>query len=106
MRYQDGVVSFKRLYYGSCGEPIQYGKHNLRYVPGTRPVRLKYVNSPNGTVRNDAKQISFFLEERVSKLETRSRWGTRGTVRGTFCFARFGCRSDHKFGRTNQQGRS
>ena len=61
--YQDGVVSFKRLYYGSCGEPIQYGKHNLRYVPGTRPVRLKYVNSPNGTVRNDAKQISFFLEQ-------------------------------------------
>jgi len=61
--YYGGVVSFKHLYYGNSGEPIRYGKHDLRYVPGTRPVRLKYVNSPNGTVRNDAKQISFFLEQ-------------------------------------------
>ena len=61
--YHGSLVSFKRLYYGTRGEPIRYGKHNLRYVPGTRPVRLKYVDSPNGTVRNDAKQISFFLEQ-------------------------------------------
>ncbi len=61
--YYGGVVSIKHLYYGSSGEPIRYGQHDLRYVPGTRPVRLKYVNSPNGTVRNDAKQISLFLEQ-------------------------------------------
>jgi len=59
---QRSVVAGKRLWYRERGEPIQYGTHKLRYVPGTRPVRLKYVNSPDVMVRNDATQISFFLD--------------------------------------------
>jgi len=55
-------VKAKRLWYRDRGEPIQYGQHRLRYVPGTRPVRLKYQDSPDVTVRNDVKQIYFFLE--------------------------------------------
>jgi FkbM family methyltransferase len=56
------VIAAKRLWYRERGEPIQYGPHNLRYLPGSRPVRLKYANSPDVAVRNDVKQISFFLE--------------------------------------------
>lgn len=55
-------MATKRLWYRERGEPIHYGPHKLRYVPGTRPARLKYVNSPDVTVRNDVTQIIFFLE--------------------------------------------
>lgn len=56
------VITAKRLWYGGRGEPITYGKHRLRYEPGTRPVRLKYVESEDAVVRNDARQIQFFVE--------------------------------------------
>jgi len=56
------VVAAKRLWYRERGEPIQYGSHKLRYLPGTRPVRLKYEDSPDVTVRNDVTQINFFLD--------------------------------------------
>ena len=70
--YHGSLVSFKRLYYGNGGEPIRYGKHNLRYVPGTRPVRLKYVNSLNGTVRYDAKQTVMVISNTGDKAITPS----------------------------------
>jgi FkbM family methyltransferase len=60
--FQGSVIAAKRLWYRERGEPIQYGPHKLRYLPGTRPVRLKYVNSPDVTVRNDVMQINFFLD--------------------------------------------
>lgn len=60
--FHHSVISAKRLWFGDRGEPIQYGRHKLRYVPGTRPVRLEYINSPDVTVSNDARQIKFFLE--------------------------------------------
>lgn len=60
--FHRGVVAAKNLWYREHGEPIQYGPHKLRYVPGTRPVRLKYVNSPDAVVRNDVMQIYFFLD--------------------------------------------
>ena len=60
--FHKGVIEAKRLWYRGLGEPIQYGDHQLRYVPGTRPVRLKYIDSPDVIVRNDAHQIKFFLE--------------------------------------------
>lgn len=52
----------KTIRYLNRGEPIHYGSHKLRYIPGTRPVRLKYINSPIGIVKNDARQIQFFLD--------------------------------------------
>lgn len=57
-----GVAEAKRILFGRRGDPIRYGDHKLRYVPGTRPVRLKYLNSTDATVRNDVLQINFFLE--------------------------------------------
>jgi FkbM family methyltransferase len=56
------IVAAKRAWYGHRGEPIQYGPHLLRYVPGTRPVRLKHANSPDFIVRNDVKQTLFVIE--------------------------------------------
>ncbi len=56
------VIEAKRLWYRDRGEPIQYGEHKLRYLPGTRPVRLRYIDSPDVTVRNDVRQIKFFLD--------------------------------------------
>jgi FkbM family methyltransferase len=52
----------KKVWYGSRGEPIQYGSHHLRYVVGSRPVRLKYALSSDVVARNDAAQIQFFLD--------------------------------------------
>jgi FkbM family methyltransferase len=60
--FHRGVTQAKRLWYGDRGEPIQYREHKLRYVSGTRPVRLKYIDSPDLTVRNDVRQIGFFLD--------------------------------------------
>lgn len=56
------ITVAKRLYFGSRGEPIQYGPHKLRYLVGSRPVRLKYTSSSDIVARNDAKQIQFFVD--------------------------------------------
>lgn len=63
---QNGVLAAKKLFYGERGEPISYGPHHLSYLPGTRPLRLEYINSEDVTVRNDAKQLKFFLDN-ISK---------------------------------------
>lgn len=59
---QAGIIKSKKLWYRNRGERIEYGGHKLRYVPGTRPVRLKYSNSPDVVVRNDVKQMQFVIE--------------------------------------------
>jgi FkbM family methyltransferase len=56
------VRTAKTLWFGTRGEPIEYGSHKLRYVVGSRPVRLKYATSNDAVARNDAKQIQFFLD--------------------------------------------
>lgn len=60
--WHNTVISAKNYWYGKRGEPITYGRHRLRYIPGTRPVRLKYVDSADLVVRNDARQLQFFVE--------------------------------------------
>ncbi len=60
--YHQSVISLKQIFYQDRGEPVDYGEHKLRYIPGTRPVRLKYIDSKIGTVRNDAKQTKYFLD--------------------------------------------
>jgi FkbM family methyltransferase len=56
------VTAAKKLWYGARGEPISYGSHRLRYLVGSRPVRLKFESSSDVVARNDAKQIRFFLD--------------------------------------------
>ena len=56
------IMAAKKLLYARKGEPIKYGSHKLRYLPGTRPIRLSYLNAPDITNRNDARQVQFFLD--------------------------------------------
>jgi FkbM family methyltransferase len=56
------VKTAKSLWFGERGEPIEYGPHKLRYLVGSRPVRLRYATSSDVVARNDAKQIQFFLD--------------------------------------------
>lgn len=52
----------KSIIYGQRGEPYRLGNLVLRYAPGTRPVRLKYKNSTNDNVANDALQVEFLYK--------------------------------------------
>ena len=50
------VLAAKKAFYGRRGEPYRIAGLSLRYVPGTRPVRLRYLHSPTGA-RYDALQV-------------------------------------------------
>jgi FkbM family methyltransferase len=56
------VLTLKGLLYGRRGEPYRIGAHTLRFVPGTRPVRLRYRNSPNDVTRYDALQLQYLAD--------------------------------------------
>jgi FkbM family methyltransferase len=51
------VLGLKRVLYAARGEPYRIGGHILRYLPGTRPVRIRYAGSTNSNVRYDALQV-------------------------------------------------
>ena len=52
----------KRTLFANRGEPYRFGNEILRFLPGTRPVRLKYRHSTNGINRNDALQVALVLD--------------------------------------------
>jgi FkbM family methyltransferase len=56
------ALRLKELVWGRRGEPYPISGHVLRYAPGTRPVRTRYVTSPNPAVRYDAMQAQLFAE--------------------------------------------
>src|ERR1700758_4628848 len=57
MRFQHRILfELKRAIYGRKGEPYRIAGQTLRYLPGTRPVRTRYADSPNSNVRYDALQ--------------------------------------------------
>lgn len=56
-RYQAAVRAAKQLFYGARGEPYRIGGHTLRFVPGTRPTRLKYANAEDWVARYDALEL-------------------------------------------------
>jgi FkbM family methyltransferase len=53
------VNAAKSLLYGRKGEPYSFAGRKLYFVPGTRPIRLSHVNSPNAVNRYDALQIAW-----------------------------------------------
>jgi FkbM family methyltransferase len=57
------ALALKQIIYRRRGEPYVVGRHTLRYVPGTRPVRLRYKSSDNDVVRYDALQVELFAVE-------------------------------------------
>jgi len=63
------VLGLKRLIYSRRGEPYRVKGHTLRYLPGTRPVRLSYIHSQNAVVRYDALQVQL-LSTQLSEGDT------------------------------------
>lgn len=51
------VLRVKDIFYGRSGEPYHIRGLELRYLPGTRPVRLDHSRSSNDGVRYDALQV-------------------------------------------------
>ena len=52
------VLALKRFIWGKRGEPyVIPDRAHLRYLPGTRPVRMSYANSSNDNNRYDALQF-------------------------------------------------
>jgi FkbM family methyltransferase len=56
MFHHELVLGLKQFLYGARGEPYRIAGQTLRYLPGTRPVRTCYAESPNSNVRYDALQ--------------------------------------------------
>lgn len=59
------VLAAKACFYAGRGEPYRVGSKTLRFVPGTRPVRLRYQNSENSVNRYDAMQLAWLLDNLV-----------------------------------------
>lgn len=56
-KYQAAVRAAKNAFYGARGEPYGIAGHSFRFVPGTRPTKLKYANSDNWVARYDALEL-------------------------------------------------
>jgi FkbM family methyltransferase len=82
------VLALKRLLYGRCGEPYRIEGHTLRYMPGTRPVRLRYVHSRNSVVRYDALQVqllSSHLAEGDTAIDIGAHCGQYSILMAAMC---------------------
>jgi FkbM family methyltransferase len=55
------TLTAKKWLFGRRGEPYRIGDKTLRFVPGTRPVRLRYQTAQNGVNRFDALQLAWLL---------------------------------------------
>lgn len=55
------VLRVKWVLYGRRGEPYRIEEQTLRYLPGTRPVRLRYSRSQNCIARYDALQVAWLI---------------------------------------------
>ena len=45
------VLGLERALYGRRGEPYRIAGHTLRYMPGTRPVRPRYIHFADDALR-------------------------------------------------------
>jgi FkbM family methyltransferase len=82
------VLGLKRAFYGQRGEPYQIEGHTLRYVPGTRPIRLRYTRSQNGVARYDALQVAWFsthLTEGDTAVDIGACYGTYSVLMAAKC---------------------
>jgi len=59
---QAAVSVVKKVWYAGRDETFDVGELQLRYVPGTHPVRPSYRDDPNMTVRGDARRVEYFAD--------------------------------------------
>lgn len=62
------MLSAKQLVYGRHGEPYEFAGQTLRFIPGTRPVRRKYLHSANWVNRDDVLEI-LWLETQLRESD-------------------------------------
>ena len=82
------AAGFKRLYYGRRGEPYHIPGQTLRYLPGTRPVRLRYIGSDNAVVRYDALQVQLLstqLNEGDTAIDIGAHHGVYSVIMAARC---------------------
>ena len=56
------ILAAKGWLFAGRGEPYRIGDKTLRFVPGTRPVRLRYKAAQNDVNRYDAMQLGWLLD--------------------------------------------
>ena len=85
---QQFIIGLKRAFYGKRGEPYRFGGHTLRYLPGTRPIRLRYVHSSNSVNRYDALQIIWLdhhLKEGDTAIDVGAHYGVYSLLMAAKC---------------------
>jgi FkbM family methyltransferase len=78
----------KEILYGRRGEPYRFAGQVLRYVPGTRPIRLHYLNSRNSVNRYDALQVTWLdshLKEGDSAIDVGAHYGVYSILMAAKC---------------------
>jgi FkbM family methyltransferase len=84
----DFVVALKRFLYGRRGEPYRIDGHTLRYLPGTRPVRLRYTRSQNRVARYDSLQVAWLsshLTEGDTAIDIGAHYGSYSILMAAKC---------------------
>jgi FkbM family methyltransferase len=82
------ALKLKCALYGQRGEPYRIQGHTLRYVPGTRPVRLRYARSQNDVARFDALQVlwlSTHLDEGDTAVDIGAYYGMYSILMAAKC---------------------
>jgi len=84
----DIANSLKSLIYARSGEPYTINGHTLRYMPGTRPVRLRYLNSTNRNTRYDALQVKWLadnLRQGDTAIDIGAHYGVYSILMAAMC---------------------
>jgi len=82
------VVGLKRALYGRRGEPYRFAGKTLRYLPGTRPIRLRYIHSSNSVNRYDAMQVIWLdrhLKEGDTAVDVGAHYGVYSLLMAAKC---------------------
>jgi FkbM family methyltransferase len=82
------VLGLKWALYGRRGEPYRIEEQTLRYLPGTRPVRLRYTSSRSSVVRYDALQVAWLsshLREGDTAVDIGAHYGSYSILMAAKC---------------------
>jgi FkbM family methyltransferase len=82
------VIGLKSAIYGRRGEPYHIEGQTLRYLPGTRPIRLRYRTSRHAVARYDALQIAWLtthLKEGDTAIDIGAHHGVMSVLMAAKC---------------------
>jgi FkbM family methyltransferase len=85
------VLAAKTWFFADRGEPYRIGGKTLRFVPGTRPVRLRYQIAENAVNRYDALQLAWMLNNLAEgdlAIDVGANYGQCTIVMAATCGAR------------------